>query len=294
MTLISALKNSVFLPVLLIIIAMLSIQTGAAMAKMVFPLIGASGMTALRLAIGALILLVVFRPWRLRFGSDRLPLLVYGITLGGMNYLFYLALRTVPLGIVVALEFTGPLAVAILASRRLLDFMWVLLAAAGLWLLLPLGQHIDNVDLTGAAFAVGAGACWAGYILFGQKAGANHGAGTVAMGSLIAALIYCPVGLLFSDTNSLFSLSILPIGIAVAVLSTALPYTLEMLALTRLPARTFSTLMSLEPAVAAMSGILFLGEHLSLTQWLALAFIIIASLGTTLSAKKNATSSASS
>lgn len=156
MTLISALKNSVFLPVLLIIIAMLSIQTGAAMAKMVFPLIGASGMTALRLAIGALILLVVFRPWRLRFGSDRLSLLVYGITLGGMNYLFYLALRTVPLGIVVALEFTGPLAVAILASRRLLDFMWVLLAAAGLWLLLPLGQHIDNVDLTGAAFAVGA------------------------------------------------------------------------------------------------------------------------------------------
>ncbi|WP_226052145.1 threonine/homoserine exporter RhtA [Dickeya chrysanthemi] len=286
MTLIPALRNSVLLPVLLIVIAMLSIQTGAALAKRVFPLVGASGMTALRLAIGSLILLVVFRPWRLRFGSERLPLLVYGITLGGMNYLFYLALRTVPLGIVVALEFTGPLAVAILASRRLPDFIWVVLAAAGLWLLLPLGQHIDNVDFVGAACAVGAGACWAGYILFGQKAGANHGAGTVAMGSLIAALIYCPVGLLFSDANTLFSLNVLPIGIAVALLSTALPYTLEMLALTRLPTRTFSTLMSLEPAVAAMSGILFLNEHLTLTQWLALAFIIMASLGTTLSVKK--------
>ncbi|QDX30363.1 threonine/homoserine exporter RhtA [Dickeya poaceiphila] len=288
MTLISALKNSVLLPVLLIVIAMLSIQTGAAIAKMVFPLIGASGVTALRLAIGSLILLLVFKPWRLRFGSERLSLLIYGITLGGMNYLFYLALRTVPLGIAVALEFTGPLAVALLASRRLLDVVWVLLAAAGLWLLLPLGQHIDNVDVTGAVFAVGAGACWSGYILFGQKAGTSHGTGTVAIGSLIAALIYCPIGLLFSDLNTLFSLDILPTGIAVAVLSTALPYTLEMLALTRLPTRTFSTLMSLEPAVAALSGILFLHEHLTLTQWLALTFIIIASLGTTLSAKKSA------
>ncbi|MGM3181607.1 threonine/homoserine exporter RhtA [Dickeya oryzae] len=293
MTLISALKNSVLLPVLLLIIAMLSIQTGAALAKTVFPLIGASGMTVLRLAIGSLILLIAFKPWRRRAGSNRLPLLIYGITLGGMNYLFYLAVRTVPLGIAVALEFTGPLAVAILVSRRVLDFVWIALAAAGLWLLLPLGQHVNNVDLTGAAFAVGAGACWAGYILFGQKAGASHGAGTVAMGSLIAALVYCPIGLLFSDINSLLSMSILPIGIAVAVLSTALPYTLEMMALTRLPTRTFSTLMSMEPAVAALSGILFLNEHLTLTQWLALAFIIIASLGTTLSVKTRSASATS-
>ncbi|AUQ25207.1 threonine/homoserine exporter RhtA [Dickeya zeae] len=293
MTLISALKNSVLLPVLLLIIAMLSIQTGSALAKTVFPLIGASGMTVLRLAIGSLILLTAFKPWRLRTTSNRLPLLIYGITLGGMNYLFYLAVRTVPLGIAVALEFTGPLAVAILASRRVLDFVWIALAAAGLWLLLPLGQHVNNVDLTGAAFAVGAGACWAGYILFGQKAGASHGAGTVAMGSLIAALVYCPIGLLFSDISSLLSMSILPIGIAVAVLSTALPYTLEMMALTRLPTRTFSTLMSLEPAVAALSGILFLNEHLTLTQWLALAFIIIASLGTTLSVKTRSASATS-
>ncbi|SLM62669.1 MULTISPECIES: threonine/homoserine exporter RhtA [Dickeya] len=289
MTLIASLKNTVLLPVLLIVIAMLSIQSGAALAKTVFPLTGASGMTALRLAIGTLILLLVFKPWRRRVGSARLPLLVYGITLGGMNYLFYLALRTVPLGIVVALEFTGPLAVALISSRRVPDFIWVLLAATGLWLLLPLGQHADNLDLAGVAFAVGAGACWAGYILFGQKAGASHGASTVALGSLIAALVYCPLGLMFSDIRVLLSFDVLPMGIAVALLSTALPYSLEMLALTRLPARTFSTLMSLEPAIAALSGIVFLHEQLSALQWLALACIIAASLGITLTVKQKPT-----
>ncbi|ACS86172.1 threonine/homoserine exporter RhtA [Musicola paradisiaca] len=287
MTLYSSTKTSVLIPVLMIVIAMISLQVGAALAKTLFPTIGASGMTALRLAIGTLILLVIFKPWRMHLGSDRWPLLVYGITLGGMNYLFYLALRTVPLGVVVALEFTGPLAVAVLSSRRLLDFLWIALAASGLWLLLPLGGGTGDLDPLGILFAIGAGACWAGYILFGKKAGARHGAGTVAMGSLIAALIYCPIGAFFSS-SALFSSAVLPVGIGVALLSTALPYSLEMLALTRLPTRTFSTLMSLEPAIAAVSGILFLNEHLSIAQWLALVFIITASLGTTLSARKSA------
>ncbi|MGM3174276.1 threonine/homoserine exporter RhtA [Dickeya lacustris] len=289
MTLLASFKNTVLLPVLLIVVAMLSIQSGAALAKTVFPLTGASGMTALRLAIGTLILLLIFKPWRRHLGSGRLALFVYGITLGGMNYLFYLALRTVPLGIAVALEFTGPLAVAMLSSRRVLDFVWIALAATGLWLLLPLGQHADNLDLVGVACAVGAGVCWSGYILFGQKAGASHGAGTVALGSLIAAVVYCPLGLMFSDIRVLLSFDVLPIGIAVALLSTALPYSLEMLALTRLPARTFSTLMSLEPAIAALSGIAFLHEQLSALQWLALACIIAASLGTTLTVKQKPT-----
>ncbi|MFJ5363587.1 threonine/homoserine exporter RhtA [Pectobacterium punjabense] len=277
-------RSSSFIPVLLIIISMLSIQSGAALAKNLFPLIGATGVTALRLGIGTIILCIIFKPWRMRFSSNRLPLLIYGITLGGMNFLFYLSLQTVPLGIAVALEFTGPLAVAMLASRRPIDFLWVCLAVAGLWFLLPLGHNIGNVDLTGAAYAIGAGACWAFYILFGQKAGANHGPGTVAIGSCIAALIFCPIGAYYAE-STLFSLTILPLGIAVAILSTALPYSLEMVALTRLPARTFSTLMSMEPAIAALSGILFLGEHLSLIQWMALIFIIIASLGATLTIK---------
>ncbi|AIA71583.1 putative membrane protein [Pectobacterium atrosepticum SCRI1043] len=277
-------RSSSFVPVLLIIISMLSIQSGAALAKSLFPLIGATGVTALRLGIGTIILCIIFKPWRMRFSSNRLPLLVYGITLGGMNFLFYLSLQTVPLGIAVALEFTGPLAVAMLASRRPIDFLWVFLAVAGLWFLLPLGHNIGNVDLTGAACAVGAGACWALYILFGQKAGANHGPGTVAVGSCIAALIFCPIGVYYAE-STLFSFSILPLGIAVAILSTALPYSLEMVALTRLPARTFSTLMSMEPAIAALSGILFLGEHLAFIQWMALMFIIIASIGATLTIK---------
>ncbi|BES84499.1 threonine/homoserine exporter RhtA [Pectobacterium araliae] len=277
-------RSSSFIPVLLIIISMLSIQSGAALAKNLFPLIGATGVTALRLGIGTIILCIIFKPWRMRFSSNRLPLLIYGVMLGGMNFLFYLSLQTVPLGIAVALEFTGPLAVAMLASRRPIDFLWVCLAVAGLWFLLPLGHNIGNVDLTGAAYAIGAGACWAFYILFGQKAGANHGPGTVAIGSCIAALIFCPIGAYYAE-STLFSLTILPLGIAVAVLSTALPYSLEMVALTRLPARTFSTLMSMEPAIAALSGILFLGEHLSFIQWVALIFIITASLGATLTVK---------
>ncbi|MEH2920331.1 threonine/homoserine exporter RhtA [Samsonia erythrinae] len=277
-------RSSSLIPVLLIFVAMLSIQSGAALAKSLFPLIGASGVTALRLCIGTIILCAVFKPWRMRFSSHRLPLLIYGITLGGMNFLFYLSLRTVPLGIAVALEFTGPLAVAMLSSRRIIDFLWVFLAVAGLWFLLPLGHSIGNVDLTGAACAIGAGACWALYILFGQKAGANHGPGTVAIGTFIAALVFCPVGVYYAE-STLFSTTILPLGIAVAILSTALPYSLEMIALTRLPARTFSTLMSMEPAIAALSGILFLGEHLSLLQWMALTFIITASIGATLTIK---------
>ncbi|MEE3650209.1 MULTISPECIES: threonine/homoserine exporter RhtA [unclassified Brenneria] len=277
-------RVSTLLPVLLIIVSMVSIQSGVALAKSLFPLIGASGVTALRLSIGALILCLIFKPWRMHFRGNRLPLVIYGITLGGMNFLFYLSLRTVPLGIAVALEFTGPLAVAMLSSRKAIDFLWIILAVLGLGLLLPLGQHSGHVDLPGALCALGAGACWALYILFGQKAGANHGAGTAAVGSLIAAMIFCPIGLIYSEA-SLFSSAVLPLGIAVAILSTALPYSLEMIALTRLPTRTFSTLMSMEPAIAALSGLLFLSEHLSLIQWMALLFIITSSMGASLTIK---------
>lgn len=277
-------RLSALFPVSLIIVSMVSIQSGAALAKTLFPLVGASGVTTLRLSIGTLILCIIFKPWRMPLGGNRLPLLIYGITLGGMNFLFYLALRTVPLGIAVALEFAGPLAVAMLSSRRLIDFLWIILAVLGLWLLLPIGHNIGNVDMVGALCALGAGACWALYILFGKKAGSNHGAGTVAIGSFIASVIFCPVGFIYSNTT-LFSLTIVPIGMAVAILSTALPYSLEMIALTRLPARTFSTLMSMEPVIAAISGMLFLSEHLFLTQWVALIFIITASIGATLTIK---------
>ncbi|KFC90724.1 putative DMT superfamily metabolite efflux protein [Leclercia adecarboxylata ATCC 23216 = NBRC 102595] len=265
---------------------MLSIQSGASLAKSLFPVVGAPGVTALRIALGTLILVVIFKPWRLRFQKEqRLPLLLYGLSLGAMNYLFYLSIQTVPLGIAVALEFTGPLAVALFSSRRPIDFVWVVLAVLGLWFLLPLGQDVSHVDLTGAALALGAGACWAVYILTGQRAGEEHGPATVALGSLIAAIIFVPLGMA-QATESIWQWSILPVGLAVAVLSTALPYSLEMIALTRLPTRIFGTLMSMEPALAAMSGMVFLGESLTFTQTLALCSIIAASMGSTLTLRR--------
>jgi len=274
------------LPVIVILIAMLSIQSGASLAKSLFPVVGAPGVTALRIALGTLILVVIFKPWRLRFKKEqRLPLLFYGLSLGAMNYLFYLSIQTVPLGIAVALEFTGPLAVALFSSRRPVDFIWVVLAVLGLWFLLPLGQDVSHVDLTGAALALGAGACWAIYILTGQRAGEEHGPATVALGSLIAAIIFVPLGMA-QATESIWQWSILPVGLAVAVLSTALPYSLEMIALTRLPTRIFGTLMSMEPALAAMSGMVFLGESLTFTQTLALCSIIAASMGSTLTLRR--------
>ncbi|MFS2223387.1 threonine/homoserine exporter RhtA [Pantoea sp. B65] len=275
-------SSPVWLPILVLLIAMISIQGGAALAKTLFPLVGAPGMTALRLGLGAMILSIIFKPWRMRFSRRQLaPLLVYGMALGAMNYLFYLAIRTVPLGIAVALEFTGPLTLALLGSRRALDFVWVLLAVLGLWFLLPLGEAIASVDAKGAALAIGAGACWAVYIVAGQKAGTEHGAASVAMGSVIAAIVFVPIGLSFA-ASGIWQLALLPLALAVAVLSSALPYSLEMIALTRLPARTFGTMMSLEPAMAAISGILFLGEVLTLVQWLGLLAIIVASIGATL------------
>lgn len=282
-------KLPVWVPVIILLIAMTSIQGGASLAKSLFPLVGAPGVTALRLALGTLILVIVFKPWRLRFTREqRLPLLFYGLSLGAMNYMFYLAIQTVPLGVAVALEFTGPLAVALFSSRRAVDFIWVILAVLGLWYLLPLGQDVTHVDLTGAAFALGAGACWAIYIISGQRAGEDHGPATVALGSLIAAIVFVPLGALQAG-EVLWHWSILPLGIAVAILSTALPYSLEMIALTRLPTRTFGTLMSMEPALAAVSGMIFLGETLALQQVLALMAIVIASMGSTLTLRRETT-----
>ena len=269
-------KAAAWLPILVILVAMTSIQSGASLAKSLFPVVGAPGVTALRLALGTLILVVVFKPWRLRFSpAQRVPLLLYGLALGAMNYLFYLSLQRIPLGV----------AVARFGSRRPLDFVWVALAILGLWYLLPLGQNVAQGDLTGALFALGAGACWAVYILTGQRAGEEHGPATVAMGSLIASLVFVPLGMA-QATDTLWQWSLLPLGLGIAILSTALPYSLEMMALTRLPTRTFGTLMSLEPALAALSGMIFLDETLKLSQTLALGAIIIASMGATLTMQR--------
>lgn len=283
-------KNSfpVWLPIVILLFAMMSLQGGASLAKSLFDVAGAPGITALRLGLGTLLLCLFFKPWRLRFTpAQRKPLLIYGLALGCMNFLFYLALRTIPLGVGVALEFLGPLALALAGARRLLDFLWIALAVAGLWFLLPIGDGISHIDPLGALLAVGAGVCWAIYILSGQQAGAEHGPATVAMGSLIASVIFVPLGLLFASPG-IWHWEILPLALLIALLSSAIPYSLEMIAMTRLPARIFGTLMSLEPAVAALSGMLFLGEKLTLPQWSGLLAIIAASAGTTLTMRQKA------
>ena len=273
---------SLLLLVSLLLIAMISIQSGASLAKSMFAVVDAQGTTALRLIFGSLIMLLLLRPWRAKLTASTVrTLVIYGIALGGMNFLFYMSLRSVPLGIAVALEFTGPLAVAIFGSRRPIDFAWVALAVLGLILLIPMGEAGDSLDLIGAGYALGAGACWGVYILFGQKAGADNGVQTAALGVLIAALFIAPIGIVHAGT-ALLTPSLIPIALAVAVLSTALPYSLEMVALTKMPTRTFGILMSMEPAIGALSGLFFLHEHLSGAQWAAIACIILASIGATL------------
>jgi inner membrane transporter RhtA len=266
-------------PIAALLVAMVCFQLGATLAKSLFPMVGAGGTAALRLAIASVILLAVWRPWHLRFTWQQLrTVIVYGVAMGWMNYFFYLALSYIPLGITMALEFTGPLSVALFASRRPIDFLWIVLAALGLVALLPLGLGGQPLSVLGVVFALGAGACWALYILFGRKAGAAHGGQITALGTVIGAVMIVPIGFAHSGT-ALLAPPILPLALVVAVLSSALPYSLEMYAMPRIPTRTFGVLMSLNPALGAVAGLVFLDETLSLIQWAAIASIVGASAG---------------
>jgi inner membrane transporter RhtA len=258
---------------------MVSVQMGAALVKGLFPAVGVAGATALRLALASLMLAIVWRPWRLRFARRELQMiLIYGASMGLMNFLFYSSLERIPLGVAVAVEFVGPLGVALAASHRVVDFLWIALAAAGIVALLPLGIGSRALPLTGIAFALGAGACWALYIVFGQKAGAAHAGAATALGTLVGAALVAPIGVAQAGA-ALLAPAILPAACGVALLSSALPFSLEMYALTRLPTRTFGVLMSAEPALGALSGLCFLGERLTPLQWAAIASIMIASGG---------------
>jgi inner membrane transporter RhtA len=275
-------------PLAALLVAMVSVQTGAALVKGLFPRVGVAGATTLRLALASVMLLAVWRPWRrLPKARETRSLLIYGVAMGVMNLCFYSALARIPLGIAVALEFSGPLAVAMAASHRAVDFAWVALAALGLVALLPLGLAHEPLSPAGIAFALAAGGCWALYIVFGQKAGSLHGGMTAALGTVIGALVIIPFGLAQAGA-ALLDPSLLPAACAVALLSSALPYSLEMFALTRLPTRTFGVLMSGEPALGALSGWCFLHEHLSLVQWAAVASIMLASAGSTITSRRAA------
>ena len=263
--------------------AMFSTQFGTAFAKSLFPAIGAVGVTTLRVGMAAIFLTLLWRPWRNPPARSAWPMLgAYGVALGLMNLTFYLALRTLPLGVGVAVEFVGPLSVAVLSSRRAADFLWIALAVAGLSLLLPIWKQAHPLDPIGLAFMLAAGACWAGYIVFGQKAGRAHGRSATAIGMIVAAVVVMPLGAATVGTRLLAPAVLLP-GAVVAVMASVIPYSLEMFALTRLPVRVFGTLLSLAPAVATLMGWIVLHETLTPVQMLAIAAIVAASLGTTLS-----------
>lgn len=284
-----SIHRPLLLAVASVILAMLTIQSGASIAKQLFPQVGPEGTTALRLGFSALVLWLVFRPWRsLPSGRrDWQAILIYGLCLGGMNILFYLAIARIPLGIGVALEFTGPLAVALFASRRKRDLLWVGCAIAGILLLLPDMRGVDALDPVGVILALAAGACWAGYILFGKKTNTQSSGGiTVALGMTVAAAFLVPIGAV-SQGMALLSWEVLPLGFLVGVLSSAIPYSLEMVALRHMTSQNFSVFMSLEPAIAAMAGFLILAEYLTLWQWLAIGLVIVASLGSSLTAGSN-------
>ncbi len=270
-------KSGPAAPILALVASMASIQVGAALAQHLFPIVGAPGTTALRVGLAALILLAIRRPSLKGLnGASWRALGLYGASLGLMNLCFYLALRTIPLGVAVAVEFIGPLVVAAASHRSRLDILWLVLAAAGLALLAPLGAHA--LDPTGLLLALGAGVFWGLYILFGQAAGRIGEGAASALGMVVAAIVVLPFGIVSAGTR-LLDPGLLPLALIVAVLSSALPYSLEMFALTRLPRSTFGTLMSLEPAIGALSGFLLLGQQLSLRQGAAIVAIITASAG---------------
>ncbi|GAC1366092.1 MAG: DMT family transporter [Ktedonobacteraceae bacterium] len=266
---------------LLALLAIISVQMGAALGKGLFASIGPLGTTFLRLGFAALLLLVIWRP-RIR-GLTRaqyIDVLLFGIVLAVMNGAFYSAIRSIPLGIAVTLEFIGPLGLALVQSRRLKDIVWALLAALGIILLAPIGH--GTINPLGAGLAGLAGICWAGYILLSGRVGRSFtGGGGLALAVAVAAIVIAPLGI-NSGGAALLQLPILLIGVGVAILSSVISFSLELEALRRLPSRVFGVLMSIEPAVATLIGLFVLHEAIGLREILAIALISLASIGVSL------------
>ncbi|MFJ5534265.1 EamA family transporter [Streptomyces sp. NPDC093261] len=265
-------------PVGLVLAGGISVQFGGALAVSLMPRAGALGVVTLRLVVAALVLLLVCRP-RLRGHSraDWGTVVVFGITMAAMNGLFYQAVDRIPLGLAVTMEVLGPLALSVLASRRVVNLVWAALALAGVFLLG--GGGFGDLNTAGVGFALAAGAMWAAYIVFSARTGRRFPqADGLALAMGVAAVLFVPLGVAESGTKLLVPTT-LGLGAGVAMLSSVLPYTLELLALRRLPASTFAILMSLEPAIAATAGFLVLGQSLTATQVAAIALVIAASMG---------------
>lgn len=286
-----------FLSLIYILIAMLSIQFGASVAKKIFPLAGPAGTSMLRVNFAAVMLFLMWRPWKIQWSRKQLlTFFYYGASLGLMNLTFYIALERIPLGIAVALEFTGPLTLSLVSSKKWTDLLWAVLAALGIWFILPVTGLQESLDPWGIFFAVLAGVFWALYIIFGKASGKEvHSGHATSWGMLFAGLVIIPFGIFMNGPqifNDSFFSALLPIGLVIAVLSSALPYSLEMMAMKNIPSKTFGILMSLEPAIASLMGLLFLKERLSVLQTAGILCIILASAGTTWSASRERKSAA--
>jgi inner membrane transporter RhtA len=273
-------------PLLAVLGSVTALGVGTSYAKQLFPVVGALGTTSLRVGFSALILLALWRPWRWALSrKDALSIVRYGIALGLMNLLFYMSLRTIPFGVAVAIEFSGPLAVALWSSRKRIDFVWLALAVLGLGLLLPNHGSAAALDPVGVAYALAAAVFWAAYIVFGKRVDHLHAGQSVALGLAVAAVVVVPVGV-WEAGAALWDPQVLLFGLAVAAVSSAVPISLEMVALKRLPKEAFGIMISMEPAVAALLGLVLLGEHLSALQWLAIGCTMLAAAGSSVTAQR--------
>lgn len=268
---------------LLVLGGIASVQSGAAVATRLFDDIGPGGTVLLRLGLSAVLVLALARPMlRGRGRADLAAAVAFGLVLAAMNATFYEALDRIPLGLAVTIEFVGPLTVAVLGSRRPLDLLWVVLAATGV--VLPTAGG-TGTDLTGVLLALTAGVLWGCYILLSQRVGRVFpGASGLAVALTVGAVAVLPLGLV-EGGRDLVHPGVLAQGLVVAVLSSAVPYSLELAALRRMRASVFGVLMSLEPAFAGLSGLVFLGQHLTVREWLAVGCVTIASVGATRGAR---------
>ncbi len=265
-------------PTALVLLGIVSVQLGSAMAKHLFSAVGSFGTVALRLFFAAAVLMLLWRPSLRMNRRAWTVVLSYGVILGLMNMCFYLALARIPLGIAVTIEFLGPLAVALAGSRRWLDALWGMLAAGGVVLLM---EGRGDLNLVGFLFALAAGTCWGLYILVAAALGRQTTEGNgLALGMAVAALVAVPFGVAGSGT-ALLHPSVLVAGLGVALLSSVIPYSLELEALRKIPPPVFGILMSLEPAMAALIGLILLQESLHWSQWIAVLCVVAASAGAT-------------
>ncbi len=274
--------------VIALIASMISLCMGTSFAKSLFSEIGAQGTTFYRLIFSAILLWIIWRPWRFKFTRTYIfPIIFYGVSLGMLNFLFYMALRTIPLGIAIAIEFCGPLGLALFASRKKIDFLWIALVIIGLLFLIPNeSTSATSLDPIGLMYCVAAAIFWAIYIIAGQKMSNIHPGQASTLGITMAALTVMPFAIASIGVEGLWRVELFWVGLVVGILSSALPYSLEMISLRSLDRKTFGVLLSLEPAFGAIAGAIVLHEFLSIQQIIAIICIVSASMGCTLTAKR--------